>query len=73
MTKEHTKKRISLETGKTYTNHNGADYLCLYSEDNSTAIMERIKDGWRLIAHGICQYDDDTIEWDYSTNGHFKR
>lgn len=65
-------KRLNPEVGKIYTNHNGADYRCeaLLSDG---AIMERIKDGWTLHAHGICQYADGTIEWDYSTCGHWPR
>lgn len=26
-----------------------------------------------MTAHGICQYEDGTIEWDYSTGGHWTR
>lgn len=63
-------KRISPEVGKTYKNRNGSDYICKAADFENTT-MERIKDGWTLIAHGVCQYEDGTIEWDYSTNGHW--
>ena len=33
--------------------------------------MERVKDGWSLTAHGVIQYADGTIEWNYSTGEHF--
>lgn len=35
------------------------------------AYMERVKDGWSLAAHGVIQYGDGTIEWNYSTGEHF--
>jgi len=55
----------------TYTNHNGSDYLCKSIPDDHSAEMERVKDGWTLVAHGIEKYGDGTIEWDYSTGGHW--
>ena len=33
--------------------------------------MKRVKDGWTLEAHTITMYEDGTIEWDYSTGGHW--
>ncbi|MBW7573157.1 hypothetical protein [Caproiciproducens faecalis] len=59
--------------GCTYTNHNGSDYLCISIPDENSAVMERVKDRWSLIAHGIKMYGDGTIEWDYSTGGHWIR
>lgn len=66
-------KRIYPEIGRTYTNHNGNDYICRAIPEYGCAVMERIKDKWVLVAHGICQYDDGNIEWDYSTGGHWIR
>lgn len=31
--------------------------------------MRRVKDGWTLVAVGIRQYPDSSIEWDYSLGG----
>ena len=59
--------------GHTYTNHNGSEYLCKSISECSSAIMERVKNGWTLVAHGIQMYGDGTIEWDYSTGGHWTR
>lgn len=64
----------SLTIGRTYTNRNGNEYLCIghaYNGDGS--IMERTKDSWTLTAHGITVYNDGTIEWDYSTGGRWTR
>lgn len=71
--------------GQIYKNRNGSDFLCTgnrgYENDEQErmalslgehwASMKRVKDGWSLIAHGIIQYADSTIEWNYSTKGHF--
>lgn len=71
--------------GQTYTNSGGGDYLCtgnrVYETDEEKqralslgehwASLERVKDGWSLIAHGVIQYADGTIEWNYSTKGLF--
>ena len=79
------KQYIVPVVGRVYTNRNGGDYLCtgnlLYlskeEEHRSLALgehiayMERVKDGWSLSAHGVVQYENGTIEWNYSTGGHF--
>ena len=61
-------KRITPEVGVVYTNRNGNDYRCKELLKDG-GVMERLKDGWTLRAHGICQYEDGTIEWDYSGGG----
>lgn len=79
------KKYIVPIVGQIYRNRNGGEYRCtgnsLYLNDaqkqqalslgEHIAYMERVKDGWSLIAHGVIQYEDGTIEWNYSTGGHF--
>lgn len=79
------KQYIIPVTGQTYRNRSGGEYRCtgntLYLNDaqrrralslgEHTAYMKRVKDGWSLAAHGIIQYEDGTIEWNYSTGGHF--
>lgn len=71
--------------GQTYLNRNGREYRCtgnipyesdaqeqrIVSMGDHTACLERVKDGWSLIAHGVILYEDGTIEWNYSTGGHF--
>lgn len=65
------KSGTTILPGCTYANHNGSDYLCKSIPDDNSAVMERVKDGWTLVAHGIQKYGDGTIEWDYSTGGHW--
>ena len=64
-------RNVKLQAGKIYRNRNGSDYLCKASRDkwHGWHTMERVSDGWTLAAHGICMYEDGTIEWDYSTGG----
>lgn len=65
-------EKPGIEPGKVYQNRNGNWYLCK-KVDREDATMERIKDHWTLIAHGIKLYKDGTIEWAYSTGGHWKK
>lgn len=62
-------RNFTLEIGKTYTNRNGSKYLCKDVHGNCS-YLERVKDGWTLVAHIITRYEDGTIEWDYSTGGY---
>lgn len=71
--------------GQIYRNRNGGEYRCtdnaFYVNDaqerralalgEHVAYMERVKDGWKLKVHGVIQYKDGTIEWNYSSGGHF--
>ncbi len=37
----------------------------------AAARMQNTASGWMLLAHGTQMYPDGTIEWNYSTEGHF--
>lgn len=63
--------RITPQVGAKYANHNGSTYLCI-GLLAGVAKMRRTSDGWTLDAHGVGQYPDGTIEWDYSTGGHWE-
>ena len=79
------RKYIIPTVGQTYINRNGGEYLCtgnlFYENDTQrqrsismgehVAFMERVKDGWSLADHGVIECEDGTIEWNYSTGGHF--
>ena len=70
-------KRIKPTQGTTYINKNGGAYLCGDVWKNDTPVpsycasMTNIKSRWTFITHGITQYADGSIEWDYSTGGRF--
>ena len=58
--------------GKVYENAGGGKYLCTSNWGSSeNCWFMNIASGWELLAHGIVQYEDGTIEWDYSTGGGF--
>lgn len=59
---------MELIVGAVYRNRNGSDYRCL-EVYGGLACMERVTDRWTLIAHGVRQYANGTIEWDYSSGG----
>ncbi|MGX8709810.1 MAG: hypothetical protein ACQGTM_06125 [bacterium] len=67
------KSGTAIFPGCTYTSQNGSAYLCTSIPDDNSAVMERVKDRWTLVAHGIKMFGDGTIEWDYSTGGHWIR
>ena len=58
-------KRITPKPGKVYRNKGGGEFLCLESFDGS-AVMQNTASRWTIEAHGITQYEDGTLEWDYS-------
>lgn len=64
-------KRITPEQGKVYKNKGGGDFLCIRGF-NGNAIMQNIASGWTFKANGVVQYEDGSIEWDYSTEEHFE-
>lgn len=39
--------------GVIYHNRNGVDYKCISSMSDHSAIMERVKDKWTFVAHGV--------------------
>lgn len=55
--------------GQVYRNRNGCDYKCTAVYSSERAAMRRMKDGWTLVAVGVRQHKDGTIEWDYSLAG----
>ena len=46
-----------LTVGEVYRNRNGWDYLCLENAGPGVVVLERVSDGWTLLAHGICVYE----------------
>lgn len=57
-----------------YENAGGGMFRCeLPLGDSCDAWMQNTASGWTLLAHGIVRYEDGTIEWDYSTQGHFEK
>ena len=62
--------RITPEVGRIYENEGGGTYKCI-DYDGNTPIMQNVKSGWTMHCHGVGQYENGTIDWDYSTGGYF--
>ena len=79
-------KYILPVVGQIYKNRNGRECCCLSNasypngETAQKALargehqtgMVRMSDGWSFTAHGLHQYEDGTVEWNYSTGGAFR-
>ena len=70
------RKRITPEPGKVYTlksDHSiiTSMFRCLSSQAG-TAVMQNVASGWTFKAHGVAQYDDGKIDWDFSTGGRWE-
>ena len=57
--------------GVIYYLPSGSAYRCL-SADHDKALLQNVATGWTLIAHYPERNEDGTIEWAYSTAGHFE-
>lgn len=63
-------KRIKPNVGTVYQNRGGGKFRCM-DTFNGGAVMQNIESKWTFRANGVIQYEDGTIEWDYSTGGRF--
>ena len=61
------KRRAVLLPGCKYKNRNGIMYECVRRENND--YIMRSEKGWCCRVHHVWQYDDSSIEWDYSSAG----
>lgn len=60
-----------LKDGEVYRLNCGGDFFCLGNE-NDVYRLKNLSSGWVLDAHNVQINDDGTIEWGYSTGGHFE-
>lgn len=69
------RKKFTPIPGNIYRNRGGGEYRCLESRMDISyqAVMQNTASGWTLQAHGCGIYPDGTIDWDYSTKGHFEK
>lgn len=59
--------------GEIYTNKGSGIFRCECVYSDERACMVNTTSGWELTAHNIQKCSDGTIEWDYSTDGHWTR
>ena len=63
--------------GEIYQNRGGGYYRCItppylkFDYPDGEARMMNVQTGWTIRVAGIVQYEDGTIEWDYSHGGYF--
>ena len=50
-----------------------AEYICLKVFGEYKATLKNKKTGWTLVANGLGRYPDGSIDWDFSTEGHFEK
>lgn len=60
------------EEGVTYRNAGGGTFRCIHAY-GTVGKFVNVKTGWEFTANGCRQYFDGSIEWDYSTGGHFTK
>mgnify|MGYP001259451152 CR=1 FL=1 len=61
---------VELTAGTVYDHSNGDQYKCLGKTESGT-LMERVSDGWTLVAHGTRMDENGLICWNYSTGGYW--
>lgn len=69
------RKPFTPQPGTGYKNQGGGIFDCIGTpalEHGDAVLMRNRASGWTFYAHGIGIYDDGSIDWDYSTNGHFE-
>lgn len=59
------------ELGRIYDNQGGGRYQVLQILGEHEARVVNLASGWCCTAHGLGQYFDGTIDWDYSTGGYY--
>ena len=66
--------KFTPKVGQIYRNQGGETFRCLAvvgSDDEHNVIMQNTKSLWTFQANGCAIFEDGTIDWDYSTEGHF--
>lgn len=62
---------VVLQEGIIYDHTNGSQYKGLSPNPGTDALLERVSDGWTLVAHGTRMDEHGLICWNYSTGGHW--
>ena len=61
-----------LVVSKEYRNKGGGTFKCVSYCYGNIYKMRNVLSGWTFFAHNITMYPNGSIEWDYSTDGHFE-
>ena len=69
--------RAQLVVGQRYQLNSsfGSSFICLETLSTAysaySAKLQNVVSGWTFTAQGVNMYADGTIDWDFSTDGHF--
>ena len=66
------REKFTPEAHKVYINNGGGMYRCIMASEEC-ATMQNVRTGWTFNAIGCGIHDDGTIDWYYSTGGHFAK
>ncbi len=67
------RKPFTPQPGTGYKNQGGGIFDCIdTTEQSDVFIMRNRVSGWTFNAHGVGIYEDNSIDWNYSTGGHFE-
>lgn len=67
------RKNVTAEIGKKYVHKNGSEFMCIgFDKDTKNPVMQNTETLWTCSVSGLGQYDNETIDWDFSTHGRFE-
>ena len=61
------RRKYSVKKNEVVQHKNGWYFICIEPGKNPT--LMNVKTGWEMVVHGLGQYDDGKIDWDFSTGG----
>ena len=71
-------ERVYLKVGSLYKLHDRDGYVLkcirLIPDDKYSPYTARVRSvitGWTMTIYGVNQYEDGSIDWDFSTDGYF--
>lgn len=67
------RKNVTAEIGKKYVHKNGSEFMCIgFDKDTKHPIMQNTETLWICSVSGLGQYDNEMIDWDFSSHGRFE-
>ena len=61
------RRKYSIKKNEVVQHKNGWYFICI--EDGKNPTLMNVNTGWEMVVHGLGQYDDGKIDWDFSTGG----
>lgn len=68
------RKPFEPELGYFYRNQgSNATFRCVAKTFTGKTVLQNVRSKWTFTAHGVGKYSDNSIDWDYSTNGFYAK